>query len=252
VDLLVLKTQLRGDLPDPGNGPQAPGAGIADDEEHIGFADGAPADMLHAGLRVDHDEAVIPLKLLHALREEVVRKTVAAGALGPAHGDKIESFGLNQRLPEPEPDIIVAVHAGRDVAREGLLPHAPEGFLHRDAQRLVEVGIRVGIHREHRGLFERNERADQEGTDRCLASSSFSGEGDGERAFAHCDFPGHAAPGFFARIRREISAAAPMIASDPAWLEKRIPQLGVMSDWASKSFSGIRDVSCVRIARYFS
>ena len=149
----------------------------------------------------------------------------------------------------------MAVHARGDVTGECLLPHAPQGFTDRYTQRFVQVGIRVCIDRENGCFSQINKRADQQGTDRGLAGPAFSGKGDGKGIFLHdmsCLIltQGHA-PVPLSRIRREISAAAPMMAREPSRSANRIPQLGVIRDCASNRCSGMHAQSRVLIARYF-
>ena len=77
-------------------------------------------------------------------------KTIAAGTLGPPHGDQVESLSLDERLSEAEGKVIVSRHSGRYTLPEGLLPHAAEGPLERHAESLVEIRVRVGVDGEHR------------------------------------------------------------------------------------------------------
>src|SRR5208337_3724150 len=143
--------------------------------------------MLHTCLRIDDDEMVIAFQLNHALGEQIIGKAVAPAALRPAHSHEVEPFCLHQGLAEPEPHVIVTVHTGRYMPGEGFLPHAPEGLVHRHAERLVQVCIRVRIHGEHRCFTEFYEGSYKKRAERCLAGPAFTGDGNGEWMYWHSD-----------------------------------------------------------------
>src|SRR5208337_1837826 len=180
-----LKPQLDGDLPDPCDRPEPPRPGVAHDQEDIRFSYGTPADVFHAGLGVDYEKTVIPLKLLHTFREEIICKTVAPGAFRPAHSNEVEAVCLHKRLSEPVPHVIVPVHARWDVPGKSLFPHAAQCLFHLNTKGLVEVRVRVSINGKDRDLAGIDEGPDKKGTHRGLAGPAFSGERNGKRVSCH-------------------------------------------------------------------
>ena len=72
-------------------GHQAAQAGIADQQQMIHVAGGAPAQVFHAGLVV-HDYVVVArADAVDDRAQHMVGRTVAALAFGPAHGQQSQS-----------------------------------------------------------------------------------------------------------------------------------------------------------------
>jgi hypothetical protein len=113
--------------------------------------------MFHARFGIDDNEPVLAFELLHALREQIVRETVTPAALRPAHRNQVEPAGFDQRLPEPVHHVFVPVHPRGDAPGERFLPHAAEGLVHGNTERLVQVRIGIRIYGKDRGFTRFNQ-----------------------------------------------------------------------------------------------
>ena len=72
--------------------------GVAEDEEPIDVASRLAADVLHAGLVVDHDAAIGVAQAVDGLAQHVVGGAVAARAFRPAHRQQVDVFTLDKAL----------------------------------------------------------------------------------------------------------------------------------------------------------
>src|SRR5450756_1745746 len=178
-DLGVELRQKGGDAPRRGD---ASHRGVADDEQQVDVAGGAARQVLEAGLVVDDHPRVAVGDGVDDGAQHVVGGAVAAGALGPAHGQQVDADALD----DARVDLVVQDVALGDPCLEqvgarllaGLLADVADRFLERQAEHHVEVAGRVGVDSQDRPGLALRQAADQQPGQGRLAGAALAGDGD--------------------------------------------------------------------------
>src|SRR5665648_424905 len=178
-DLGVKLRQKGGDAPRRGN---ATHRGVADDEQQVDVAGGAARQVLEAGLVVDHHPRVAVGDAVDDGAQHVVGGAVAAGPLGPAHGQQVDADALD----DAGVDLVVQDVALGDPCLEqvgacllaGLLADVADRFLERQVEHRVEVAGRVGVDSQDRPGLALRQAADQQPGQGRLAGAALAGDGN--------------------------------------------------------------------------
>ena len=185
---LVLSSRDQGG--DAARGGDAAYRGVADDEQHVDVARGAAREVLEAGLVVDDHPGVAVGDGVDDGAQHVVGGAVAAGPLGPAHGQQVDADALD----DARVDLVVEQVALGDAGLEqvgarllaGLLADVADGLLERQVEYRVEVAGRVGVDGQDGAGLALRQAADEQPGERGLAGAALAGDGDGGR---HCCGP---------------------------------------------------------------
>ena len=156
--LFGMKIQFFHEPGDPSRRLNSPAGAVADQNGNLHGGQDTPADMFHARLIVHHNIGVMVLQFLHLGLDDAVDKAVASLALGPSHDHKVIVVLLGKGVPQAalqiggfgdsRRNLIFGIHSGP----LDLLPEFTQGYSHFHPQHLVEVGVGVSVHRQHRLL----------------------------------------------------------------------------------------------------
>ena len=141
--------------------------------------------MLQSCLIVHDHIGIVGNVLVHLALEHGIDVAVAAFALGPAHDQHIEVILLDQGLGELHFREIPLGHTGGDglfqLCLGHFLPDLSQRGLHLHAQNLVEVGIGICVHYQHRAVALLAQAVDHHTADGGFSDAAFTGDCDGMR-----------------------------------------------------------------------
>ena len=165
---------------------------VADQNRHLHGGQDTAADMLHAGLIIHYHIGVMALQPLDLSLHQTIDKAVTSLSLGSSHHHQVKIILFHHSVLHPHLQIICLAHARGDLHAAvhacalNLLPQFSQRRAGLHAQHLVQIGIGVRVHGQHRSFPGFAKILNQQAAQGGFSHSAFTCHSN---HMSHNDFP---------------------------------------------------------------